>query len=154
MAITGGWTALSGPKVPAEATKPSALTSPVRRIVPSPPIPSTVDDGFSSQDCCGPSKEGCGNGCADMYAVNVSSGALLYRYEIPENCIPLYLTYESDITGSTALGTFGWMANVHRSIQKSSSTVTVTCSDGCAVGYTQSGTSKKYFPTAGIDNLV
>src|SRR5262245_15528971 len=154
MAIAHGWTPLSGPKVPAEATHPSRLTSPLPQI-PKPPIPSTKDDGFSSQECCGPSTGGCGCACGGSYAVNVASGALLYRYEIPENTIPIYLTYESDIAGVSELGSSGWMANFHRKLNKSGTVVTVTCSDGCNVGYTRSAANTfMYIPSSGIDNLV
>lgn len=157
MAITGGWTPLSGPKVPAEATHPSAMTSPLRGIAPAVPIPPTADDGFLRDSCCAPVGGGCGgSACADTAAVNVSSGALLYRYRIPENTIPIEVSYESDGAGVSSLGT-GWVSTYHRSISRSKtgSVVTVTCGDGCRVGYTQDATATfTYYPSKGFDHLV
>src|SRR5262245_12942905 len=108
MAITGGWTPLSGPKVPAEATHPDRMTWALPRL-PGPPIPSTRDDGFTADECCAP-LGGCGT-CGEAMAVNVSSGSLLYRYRIPENTIPLQLSYESDQAGEASLGSKGWVSN-------------------------------------------
>jgi hypothetical protein len=104
MAISGGWTCLSGPKVSAEATHPSALTSPLRGIAPGVAIPPATDDGFFRDACCAGVGGGCGGaGCAEAAAVNVSSGSLLYRYRIPENTIPIEVSYESDGAGVSSL---------------------------------------------------
>src|SRR2546426_2830324 len=157
MGISGGWTPLAGPKVPAKATRPRALTFPTRGILPGPPIPATKDDGFTEETCCAPGAGcGCGNGgCTGALAVNVASGSLLFSYEIPENRIPIRLTYESNQAGVAPLGTYGWTSNLHRSIQKSGNTVTVKCSDGCTIDYHLSAVAPRtFYPTAGIDNLV
>jgi len=53
MAITGGWTPLSGPKVHAEATHPNRMTWAFPTL-PAPPIPFTSDDGFMRDECCAP----------------------------------------------------------------------------------------------------
>src|SRR6266540_2136786 len=152
MTITAGWTPLSGPKVPAEATNPNRMTGALLAL-PAPPIPSMRDDGFMADECCAP-LSGCGT-CGDTMAVNVSSGSLLYRYRIPENTIPIQLSYESDQPGETALGSKGWVSNLHRQITVGSVVVTVRCSDGCLVDYNQDPSNTlTFYPSAGMDNLV
>src|SRR6185436_17613497 len=92
--------------------------------------------------------------CADSYAVNIASGSLLYRYKVPENTIPIQLSYESDQPGFSTIGN-GWRANYHRKITRIGTVVTVTCGDGCNVPYTQDGTATfTYYPSAGVDNIL
>src|ERR1041384_1889625 len=157
MAISGGWTPLSGPKVPAEATHPDAVSFPFPAL-PAPPIPHILDDGFLKPECCGPAAGSCGGGCGskEAYAVNVATGKVVYRYQIPENSIPLYLTYETDAAGVTSMGSNGWRLNYHRSLKQFPGLrATLTCSDGCIVDYSRPTTSTlDFYPSAGIDSLI
>lgn len=154
MAVVAGWSPLSGPKVPAEATHRSSLTSPTRSLGPRVPIPPTRDDGFFQPECCAPSAGSCHGSCADKLAVNLASGSLLYRYSIPEHTLPIDLWYESDQAGEDALGGRGWRSGFDRKIEQSASVVTVTCSDGCQVPYTKDGSTGTYYPSPGVDNLL
>ncbi len=156
MTSAGGWTPLTGAKVPAEATHPSQMSFPTPKA-PKVTIPSTTDDGFMDPFNCG-GHCGCEGNCSSSgsrpAAVNIASGSLLYHYKIPENTIPVEIYYESDQAGILALGTAdGWTTNLHRRIEKSGTTVTVKTSDGGSVDY-EKGTSVVYYPTAGYDNIV
>ena len=158
MSINGGWSPLSGPKVPAKAKTPSRTVSWFTGVMPQIPTPPTTDDGFMLGDFgSGGGTGGCGGGaggCKESLAVNIATGALLHSYSIPENTLPVTLFYESDQGGVSELGENGWRANVHRQLQDNGGSVTITECDGTQVTYSESGSSGVYYPDDGGDNLV